>query len=340
VAGGLGALGGVFGEVAGFGEVVGDELVGDAAVPGEGERLEVELLTPHHGPAVGPVRMLGGVERGGPGSMVERVDELGQADAGRWRDDGVQVVRVDAVEADQGVEVDGAAALHFGGCAVGQPHRGYPADFAGGGREDRYEGDLAGAAEFGEGAFGGLFGAVPQFGGEGVEHDVVVVVVAVQAQRLAEGRVVGGVPGPGDGRLPVPARAGVVAAGVAGVIPATVVQTKPSRQGLPGQGRSDVGCSTLPRQALSAPRCVDEGRRDGEDSGCGGYREQAQLEAAADEHCSGRSVDRALSRPALRESAQCASAGEGRSEFPSGRALVGRHHRLSSQLMTTDPRVP
>src|SRR4051794_15911646 len=46
-------------------------------------------------------------------------------------------------------------------------------------------------------------------------------------------------------------------------IPTACVQAKPSRQGLPGQGRSDVGCSTLTRQALSAPRCVDEGRRDG-----------------------------------------------------------------------------
>jgi hypothetical protein len=44
---------------------------------------------------------------------------------------------------------------------------------------------------------------------------------------------------------------------------ATFVQAKSSRRGLPGQGRSDVGCSTLPRQAPSAPRCVDEGRRDG-----------------------------------------------------------------------------
>jgi hypothetical protein len=46
-------------------------------------------------------------------------------------------------------------------------------------------------------------------------------------------------------------------------IPSPFAQAKPSRQGLPGQGRSDIGCSTLPRHALSAPRCVDEGRRDG-----------------------------------------------------------------------------
>jgi hypothetical protein len=51
--------------------------------------------------------------------------------------------------------------------------------------------------------------------------------------------------------------------GMGFALPPTFVQAEPSRQGFPGQGRSDVGCSTLPREALPATRCVDEGRRDG-----------------------------------------------------------------------------
>jgi hypothetical protein len=120
---------------------------------------------------------------------------------------------VDAVEADQGVEVNDAAALHLGGFAVREPDGWDAADaFAVG--ADLDERDAAGATQFGEGTFGGLFGAVPQFGGEQVEHGVVVVVVAVEAQRPAEDRVCGVVAGPTNRRLSVPAGAGVVAAGV------------------------------------------------------------------------------------------------------------------------------
>src|SRR3954469_23203972 len=103
--------------------------------------------------------------------------------------------------------MDDAAALHLGGFAVREPY-GWdaPDGFAVG--ADLDERDAAGAAHLRESAFGVLFGAVPEFGGVQVEHDVVVVVVAVEAQRLTEGRVVRGVAGPADDRLSVLARYG------------------------------------------------------------------------------------------------------------------------------------
>jgi hypothetical protein len=146
------------------------------------------------------------------------------------RDDRVGVGGVDAVEAEQGVEVDGATALHLGGLAVRQPHRRsqphLPACRAHG---DGW--DTAVSAEFGQVAFGGLFGAVPQFGGVQVKHDVVVMVVAVQAQRLAQHRVTDVMPGPADRRSPMVTEAGV-AAGVAGLGSAVAVPPIPA--GVPG----------------------------------------------------------------------------------------------------------
>src|SRR3954451_21462840 len=66
-----------------------------------------------------------------------------------------------------------------------------------------------------------------------------------------------------DPSVTVRLRRGLRSVGWVAAIPATFVQAKPSRQGLPSQGRSDVGCSTLTRHALSTPQRVDEGRRDG-----------------------------------------------------------------------------
>jgi hypothetical protein len=76
---------------------------------------------------------------------------------------------VDAVEADQGVEVDYASSLHFGDLAVGQ-----------------LDAETVTLAPGAEGVFDAFQGASPQFAGQGVPDDLVVVVVAVQAQRLAE----------------------------------------------------------------------------------------------------------------------------------------------------------
>ena len=143
-------------------------------------------------------------------ACADRVVEVGGGEAGRWRDDGVGVVGVDAVEADQGVEVDRAACLELGGFAVGQPDRRDRADVAGGG-DDLDAGDAAAAGEFGQVAFRGLLGAVPQLAGVEVPDDLVVVVVAVQAQRLPEYRVAGLVARPADGGSAVCAEAGGVA---------------------------------------------------------------------------------------------------------------------------------
>lgn len=87
--------------------------------------------------------------------------EVVDGDAGRRRHQGVPVVGVDAVEAQQDVEVHRSPALHLGDLAVGHPHRGHPPDSAGVG-DDLDVGDAASAAHCGEVAFDGLFGAPPQ----------------------------------------------------------------------------------------------------------------------------------------------------------------------------------
>ncbi len=83
--------------------------------------------------------------------------------------DGVGGEWVDAVEADEGVEVRDASCLHFGDLAVGQ-----------------LDLDAVLLAPASEGVFGAFHGAAPQFAGQGVPDDLVVVVVAVQAKRGAE----------------------------------------------------------------------------------------------------------------------------------------------------------
>ena len=70
------------------------------------------------------------------------------------------------------MEVDDAAGLHLGDLAVGQL--------------DRRRRAFAPALE---GVFDAFGGASPQFAGQDVPDDLVVVVVAVQAQRLAEDRL-------------------------------------------------------------------------------------------------------------------------------------------------------
>jgi hypothetical protein len=96
--------------------------------------------------------------------------EVDDGQPGRWGGDGGGVALVDAVQAQQGVEVDGAAELVFGGFAVREP--------------DSRKAAPSGLAV--EVAFHGLFGAPPQFPGLVVPYDVGVVVVAVQAERLPE----------------------------------------------------------------------------------------------------------------------------------------------------------
>jgi hypothetical protein len=154
VPGGLGALGGVLGKVAR------DHAVGDLAGAGEGDGPDVDELAfafvaPDHGPAVRWVGVGRGGEAGRGGGVDEDLDEVVERDGGRRREDGAGVGGVDAVEADQDVEVDGAAALHLGGLAVRQPDRRHTPDLAVRVDEVR-EGDAAGTGEFAQGAFGGL----------------------------------------------------------------------------------------------------------------------------------------------------------------------------------------
>jgi hypothetical protein len=145
------------------------------------------------------------------------------------------------------VEVHGCPALHLGDLAVGHPHRRHPADLARG-RDDPDERDTALAADGGEATFNGLLGAPPQLAREVVPDDLVVVVVAVQAQRLTEQRIVGIVAGEARRGLPVRAGPGVgagaagcgsavaalpVAAGVAGDVP--VVDRAEGRGGEGGE---------------------------------------------------------------------------------------------------------
>jgi hypothetical protein len=119
---------------------------------------------------------------------------------------------VGAVQAEQDVEVDGAAGLVFGDLAVGDPDRG-PA--VGG------EAVSAPDGQADQVPFDVLLGAPPQFPGAGVPHHVRVVVIAVRAQRLAEPGITGAVPPVAGGRAAVRAGSGV-AAGVArfGLAPA------------------------------------------------------------------------------------------------------------------------
>jgi hypothetical protein len=77
-------------------------------------------------------------------------DHLGQdlgGDRGRGRDGAGGVVGVDAVEAEDGGEVDQAAALELGGLGVGQPDPG-----------------AIGPGELGQAAADADDGAPPQFG--------------------------------------------------------------------------------------------------------------------------------------------------------------------------------
>ena len=69
---------------------------------------------------------------------------------------------VDAVEAEQGVEVDGAAGLVFGGLAVRHA--------TGDGRSSPGQGMPRRAGELAEVAFDGLLGAPPQFPGGWLFH--------------------------------------------------------------------------------------------------------------------------------------------------------------------------
>ena len=159
----------------------------------------------------------------GGGGVPGGVLEVGDGDAGGRGQEPSGVVLVQAVEAEQDVEVDRAAGLVFGGFAVGDPHA---------------VGKAAVAGELVEVAFDGLFGAAPQFAGVVVPHHVGGVVVAVRAQRLPEPGVIGPVAGEAGELAAVRADLGV-AAGMARLRLAAAVRlvragVGPDRAGMDG----------------------------------------------------------------------------------------------------------
>jgi hypothetical protein len=118
VAGGLGAFGGVLGEVRGGGQP------GDRTGSVVGKGADIELVTPGDEPAfaVGAVGVRLGAEGDARCGLADGVLEVGGGDAVRRDDDRGGVLGAGAVEAEQGVEVDRAACLVFGGLAVGQAY--------------------------------------------------------------------------------------------------------------------------------------------------------------------------------------------------------------------------
>ena len=158
---------------------------------------------------------------------------------------GQQPVRlggVVAVEAKQSVEVDRAAVLVFGGLSVGDADRGHHAGLAvTAGDPDR--GDAAVAGELAQVAFDGLLGAPPQLAGLVVPHRVGGVVVAVQAQRLAEPGVVTAMPDEAGGETAMLARDSIATvmaalrlAGAPGLVGARVLADRPGVDRAKGRG--------------------------------------------------------------------------------------------------------
>jgi hypothetical protein len=107
---------------------------------------------------------------------------LEELEGERWgrSDDSAGILRVDAVEADHGVEMDQAAQLVFGHLAERQPAQ-------------VREGSLAESGEGGQLSAEFVRGGVPELGGHGVPDDGAEVVVAVGVEGLAEQLVLGAV---------------------------------------------------------------------------------------------------------------------------------------------------
>src|SRR5262249_15606545 len=150
-----GGLGGVFGEVSG------DHGVGDRVVSAHGHDTDVNLVTPGDAPAARLLAMCGGSESDSGRRVLDSVIEIGGSDFRWWRGDRVRIVGIVAVQAQQGVEVDGSTGLVFGGFAVRDPDRGHRTEvaFAVADPHRRY---ATVAGELAEVAFDGLFGAPPQ----------------------------------------------------------------------------------------------------------------------------------------------------------------------------------
>jgi hypothetical protein len=100
VAGCFGGFGGVLGEVAG------DHVVGDLVAAAQGDAFDEDLVAPGDAPSFGLVGVRGRGERGVRDGVVDGVVEVDGGDPWWGCDDGVRIGGVDAVEAQQRVEVD------------------------------------------------------------------------------------------------------------------------------------------------------------------------------------------------------------------------------------------
>lgn len=211
MAGYLGSFGGIFGEVAG------NHGIGDRVPATHGDDAHVYLLAPFDEPSAGAGGVRRGNERDGARRVMDGVIQVSDSDSGRWRDDGFQVAGVDAVQAQQDVEMDGSAGLEFGGLAMGNPDRWHPtrAPVPAGNQHER---QAATAGQVGELTFDVLLGTPPQLPGGMIPDGMGVVVVAVRAQRLAYSRVAALMASEAGEGLAVLAGA-AVAASVAGIGP-------------------------------------------------------------------------------------------------------------------------
>ena len=130
-----------------------------------GDDADVELVAPADEPAarVGRVRL--GAVADGHGSVADSVLEVGDGDDWGREKQPPRIFRVIAVEAEQGMEVDRAAGLVFGGFAVGYAYR---------------LNHAAAAGELDEVSFDRLLGAPPQLTCLVVPDHVGPVVIAVR----------------------------------------------------------------------------------------------------------------------------------------------------------------
>jgi hypothetical protein len=183
--------------------------------PAHGDNADVNLGAPGGEPAARLFRMGGSGEGDRGRRVMGSVVEVAGGDFGWWRDYRAGVAGVEAVQAQQGVEVDGSAGLEFGGFAVGHPDRRHRAVVALA-VADPYGRQATATGELAKVTFDRLFGATPQFPGRVVPHHVGAVVVTAGTDRLAQPWVVAVVAGETHDRRAVLAGGGV-AAGVAGI---------------------------------------------------------------------------------------------------------------------------
>jgi hypothetical protein len=222
----LGGLGGVLGDVAGH--LLGRQLSGLAAV--SGDVVDVELLAPAGIPLRSAIDGRAGHGHGRR-SQGNRLLEQTGGERLRGRGEAGRAAALGGrVQAQDGVEVDGASALELGYLGIGDPDE--PAQLLG-----------AHANESGQGTLDGDGGPTPQLGGERVPQHLRLGVVAGGAERLAEAGVVL--------LVAVPA-AGPPAVGAASTLPVRVAGQHQAPLGLAGMDPAEAGGGVRSRTTADA----------------------------------------------------------------------------------------